>query len=88
MADKIRMLRKIMIELSCKLGREPNEEELAEKMNLPVKKLVTIMNAMQKEPISLDMPIADNLILEDYVPDESYNLLSRKSKRIFCRMTF
>lgn len=83
MADKIRMLRKIMIELSCKLGREPNEEELAEKMNLPVKKLVTIMNAMQKEPISLDMPIADNLILEDYVPDESYKSPESKVQKNF-----
>lgn len=83
MADKIRMLRKAIIELSCRLGREPNEVELAEKLNLPVKKVMTIMQAMQKEPISLDTPIADNLILEDYVPDESYRSPESKTHKSF-----
>lgn len=83
MADKIRMMRKVIIELSCKLGREPNETEIAEKLNLSVKKVMTILQAMQKEPISLDMPIADNLILEDYVPDESYRSPEYKTQKSF-----
>lgn len=83
MADKIRMLRKAIIELSCKLGREPNEDELAERLSLPVKKVAAIVQAMQKEPISLDMPIAENLILEDYVQDDSYKSPESKTQKNF-----
>jgi len=54
------------------LGREPTDVELADKMNLPLKKIQSIKKAMIKEPISLNMQIAEDLSLEDYVPDDSY----------------
>lgn len=72
MADKIRMLRRTIVDLSCRLGREPSIEELAKELKMPVKKIESIHQAMLKEPISLETPIADNLILEDYVPDDTY----------------
>ncbi len=72
MADKIRLVKRAIIDLACKLGRDPSIEELSEKLKMPVKKIEAINQAMQKEPISLDTPVAENLSLEDYVSDESY----------------
>lgn len=70
MTDKIRQLKKIKIELNLELGRDPNIEELAEKMKMTPDKVLNIKKAMAREPISLDMPIGEDLFLEDYVPDE------------------
>lgn len=83
MADKIRLVRRAILDLSCKLGREPNIEEISEKLKIPPKKIEAITQAMQKEPISLDTPIAENLILEDYVPDESYKSPESKTHKNF-----
>lgn len=83
MADKIRLVRRAIIDLSCILGREPSIEELSEKLKLSPKKVETITQAMQKEPISLDTPIAENLILEDYVPDDSYKSPEAKTQKNF-----
>ena len=83
MADKIRLVRKAIIDLSCKLGREPSVEELSEKLKMSPKKIEAINQAMQKEPISLDTPVAENLCLEDYVPDESYKSPESKTLKNF-----
>ncbi|OLA94263.1 MAG: hypothetical protein BHW64_04635 [Candidatus Melainabacteria bacterium LEY3_CP_29_8] len=72
MLDKIRNLRKATIELITQTGKEPTNEALAEFMNLPVKKIETIKNAMKSDPLSLDTPVAEDLTLEDYIScDES-----------------
>lgn len=83
MADKIRMVKRSQLELLANLGREPSIEELAKKVGMAPKKIETIIQAMQKEPISLETPIADNLILEDYVPDESYRSPESKTQKNF-----
>lgn len=70
MTDKIRLLKKIKIELHLQLNRQPSVEEIAEKMQLTTDKVLNIKKAMSREPISLDMPIGEDLFLEDYVPDE------------------
>ncbi|HSA06882.1 MAG TPA: sigma-70 family RNA polymerase sigma factor [Candidatus Gastranaerophilales bacterium] len=69
MSDKIRQYKKVKTELCLELGREPTVQEFAKKMNLTTDKLIAIKKAMNKEPISLDMPIGEDLYLEDYVPD-------------------
>lgn len=69
MSDKIRQLKKLKTEMTLELGREPSNEELGGKMNLPASKIANIKKAMTREPISLDMPIGEDLFLEDYVPD-------------------
>lgn len=73
MADKIRKYKKSVTELSIELGREATEKEIALKMGLSVKKIQGIKKAIIKEPISLDTPVTEDLSVEDYVPDESYN---------------
>ena len=70
--EKIRTLNNASQKLADKFNRQPTEKELAEELNTTVKKIESIKKAMVKEPISLDMQIADDLYLEDYVQDDSY----------------
>lgn len=72
MADKIRLYKKTAADMAAELGREPTDEEMGERLKLSRKKLFNIKNAIFKDPVSLDTPIAEDLVLEDYVADESY----------------
>ncbi len=73
MADKIRKYKKLYTALSFELGREPSDKEMAEKMGLSVKNIVSIKKAIIKEPISLETPVTDDLCVGDYIEDKSYN---------------
>ncbi len=57
MVDKIARLRKISAALTEELGREPNDEELAEILGIPRKKLALLKQAAQR-PTSLDAPVS------------------------------
>ena len=70
MSEKIRLFKKVYSELSLKLGREPNDNELKEKLSITQSKLDLIRRTLNREPISLDMPIGDEINLEDSIPDE------------------
>ena len=70
MSDKIRMLKRAIVKLSVDLGREPDDEELAEYLKVDVKKVKSTKKAMIKEPVSLDTPVAQDLCLEDYIKDD------------------
>lgn len=73
MTDKIRKYKKTVSELHYKLNREASDKEIAEKMGLTVKKVQGIKRAIIKEPISLDTPVTEDLNVQDYIQDESYN---------------
>lgn len=73
MADKIRKYKKVVTELNACLNREASEKEIAMKMGISVKKIQGIKKAIIKEPISLDTPVTEDLNIEDYIQDESYN---------------
>lgn len=73
MADKIRKYKKILCELNFAMNREATEKEVAEKMGINVKKVQGIKRAITKEPISLDTPVTEDLSVQDYIQDESYN---------------
>ncbi|EKE04212.1 MAG: RNA polymerase sigma factor RpoD [uncultured bacterium] len=79
MSDKIRQLKKLKVELALELGREPSLEELSKKMQIPKDKVANIKKAMSREPISLDMPIGEDLFLEDYVPDSTHTTPHNKA---------
>ena len=70
MAEKIRKYKNIYTKLASTLNREPSDEEILKELNLPKEKLFLIRKAMEREPISLDMPIGDEINLEDYIPDD------------------
>ncbi len=69
MSDKIRQYKKIKTDLTLMLGREPSVEEISKKMQISPEKVSCVRKAMGREPISLDLPIGEDLYLEDYVPD-------------------
>ena len=56
MVDKIAKMRRISTLLAEALGREPTDEELADEVGLPRRKLAMLKQASQR-PTSLDAPI-------------------------------
>lgn len=83
MTDKIRIYKKLSAQLSSDLGREPTDEEMGQKLSLSPKKLSNIKNAIFKDPVSLDTPIAEDLVLEDYVSDDSYRSPDSTTQSMF-----
>ncbi len=83
MTDKIRTYKKLHVELTRTLGREPTDEEISKKMGITGKKFENIKQSIFKDPISLDTPIAEDLVLEDYVPDDSYRAPETKIQSAF-----
>ncbi|MBR3605078.1 MAG: sigma-70 family RNA polymerase sigma factor [Candidatus Gastranaerophilales bacterium] len=82
MGDKIRNLKKATVKLSADLGREPNEQELAKYLKTTEKKIRMIKDAIIKEPISFDTPVAQDLSLEDYIADSVESLPNQRIERI------
>jgi RNA polymerase primary sigma factor len=72
MTDKIRKYKKTYTTLSFELGREPSDNEIAQRLGVTLKQLFVIKKAMIKEPISLETPVTDDLNVGDYVEDKSY----------------
>lgn len=79
MTDKIRKYKRAVCELNNCLNREATEKEIAQKLNLTVKKVQGIKKAIIKEPISLDTPVTDDLNVEDYIADTHYNSPEEKT---------
>ena len=71
MSEKIKHYKKLYIDLSKKLGREPEDEEILEITGYSQKMLDKIKHASRLETISLETPVADDLMLLDYIVDES-----------------
>jgi len=82
MADKIRKYKRTIVELNRILGREATEKEIAVKLEVTVKKVQAIKKAIMKEPISLDSPVTDDLNIEDYIPDDSYNSPEEQTQKM------
>lgn len=72
MTDKIRKYKRAFTTLSFELGREPTDLEIAQKLAITPKQLLTIKKSIIKEPISLETPVTDDLNVGDYIEDKSY----------------
>lgn len=69
MTETLNKFRRTVHDLVHEMGREPTDEELAEKMEMSVEKVVKILK-MEKEPLSLDTPIGgDDTILSEFLAD-------------------
>jgi len=88
MGDQISKLRRVQNQLKQKYAREPTMQELADTMELPVKKVEDMLK-VSRRPLSLEMPIDDEgeSMLGDFIedreapaPDEtaSHNLLKEQ----------
>jgi RNA polymerase primary sigma factor len=69
MSDKIRQYKKTKTILTLELCREPTIQEISKSMMISPDKVACVKKAMSREPMSLDLPIGEDLYLEDYVPD-------------------
>lgn len=69
--DKLSVMRRASLKLQEALGREPTNEELAEEVGMPARKVARLREASIR-PASLDMPIGDDdsSRLADLVPDD------------------
>ncbi len=75
MVETINRLIRVQRQLLQELGREPSTEELAQKLKLPVEKVLEIQKISQ-EPVSLETPIGEeeDSHLGDFLPDENMPL--------------
>ena len=73
MTEKIRKYKKIYTTLSFEFGREPSDLEVAQRLGLTLKQVLTIKKSIIKEPISLETPVTDDLNVGDYIEDKSYH---------------
>ncbi len=73
--EKIKKIEKFKKEYIKKYNYEPSIEKIAEKFNLSTRQIEDIIKAMSIELVSLDMPIGDDLILEDYIPSKNDNIM-------------
>ena len=80
MIETINKLTRTSRSLVQELGREPNAEEIAKRMDMPVSKVRKIMKIAQ-EPISLETPIGEeeDSHLGDFIEDRQRSL--RRSTR-------
>ena len=71
MIEMINKLSKTSRSLAHELGREPNPEEIANKMEYPLAKIREVLK-LAKEPISLETPIGeeDDSHLGDFIEDK------------------
>jgi RNA polymerase primary sigma factor len=71
MVETINKLIRVSRQLLQELGKEPQPEEIAKEMNLPVEKVREIMKISQ-EPVSLETPIGEeeDSHLGDFIPDD------------------
>ena len=89
MEEKIKLYKKMFSTLTDKLGREPYDEEIMKLCNFSEKTLKKVKLASTQETVSLETPVADDLMLFDYIidkksesPDIAYEQKS-KTKDIF-----
>ncbi len=87
LVDKISRIRKIAMQLTEELGREPTDEELSEILEMPVNKIAHL-KSVSVRPASLNAPVGadgDKTEFGEIVGDENaispYERLSEKSLR-------
>ena len=80
MTDKIRKYKRMYTTLSFEFGREPSDLEIAERLGITQKQVMTIKKSIIKEPISLETPVTDDLNVGDYIEDKSYRSPEAQTK--------
>ncbi|MCR5266497.1 MAG: sigma-70 family RNA polymerase sigma factor [Cyanobacteria bacterium RUI128] len=69
MIDKIKSYKRAHTKLSLELDREPNDEELCDRLKMSPKKLESVKKAIFNEPISLETPVTEDLSISDFIED-------------------
>ncbi len=71
MSEKIKHYKKVYLELSKELGREPDDEEIMLKTGFSERTLMKIRQAATQDTVSLETPVAEDLMLLDYIIDNN-----------------
>lgn len=74
MSDKIRKYKRLKAKMSFELGREVTDEEISDKMEIPLKTVASIKKAIIKEPISLETPVTEDLCVGDYIQADDFKM--------------
>ncbi|MBI5848150.1 MAG: RNA polymerase sigma factor RpoD, partial [Nitrospirae bacterium] len=71
MVEAINRMTKAVRELVQEKGREPHAEEIAQRLNIPIEKVRSMLK-ISKEPISLETPVGeeDDSHLRDFIEDK------------------
>ena len=83
MIESINKVKRASRKLLQELGREPYPEEIANKLDLPIDKVKSIL-AITKEPVSLDKPIGhddEDSMLGDFIEDKGTISPERMAER-------
>ena len=97
MVETINKLIRVSRQLVQDLGREPNPEEIAEQMDMPVERVREVLKISQ-EPVSLETPIGeeDDSHLGDFIEDDdspaphdaaAYTLLKEQLEEVMSTLT-
>jgi len=72
MVETINKMSRIQRQMTLELNREPSDEEIAERMDIPVEKVREVIKISQ-DPVSLETPIGeeDDSHLGDFLKDEN-----------------
>ena len=93
MSDKIRKYKRAFSEMTFEFGREPSDLEVAQRLGLTLKQVLTIKKSIIKEPISLETPVGEeeDSVLSDFIEDKdaenpanqtAYKLLQDKIREL------
>ena len=93
MVETINKVKKVNSQLLHENGHEPTNEQIAEKLEMPVEKVREIMRVAQ-EPVSLETPIGEeeDSHLGDFIPDEdapapSHTMLKEQLAEVLSTLT-
>ena len=83
MSEKINKFNTIRRELTQKLGWEPTQEEIADKMGISVKEVVYLINVSQ-DTVSLETPVGDeeDSLLSDFIEDTAAEAPDKAAEKI------
>ena len=73
MLDKIRRYKKACNDILCRNIINADEETISRLSGLDIKKINEVKNALKKEPVSLDTLVTEDLCIQDYIEDKSYD---------------
>lgn len=71
MMDAYNRIVKASREIMVKVGREPDKEEIAARLRVPIGKIEEILSAVQ-DPLTFQTPIGDDAFLEDFIGDDTH----------------
>ena len=73
MLEKITRYKKACNDIVCNNVLDADEETISRISGLDSKKIEEVKNAIKKEPISLDTLVTDDLCIQDYIEDTTYD---------------